>query len=73
MGLDMKSEREAKEDSIMIGQIILLGAALSLALSLQGCGISASIYGIDKVKHVEQQVEKPWYCRYISCEAKNDK
>lgn len=64
----MKTERDAKEESIMIGQILLLGAALSLVLTLQGCGISASVYGIDKVVHTEQQVEKPWYCRYINCE-----
>lgn len=73
MGLDMKTERNAKEDSIMIGQIIILGAALSLALSLQGCGVTASVYGIDRVDHSESQIEKPWYCRYINCEAKNDK
>lgn len=66
----MKSERDAKEESIMIGQLALISAAIATLISASGCSGGRAYIGYERVdtyERTERMEPKPWKCLFVEC------
>lgn len=70
----MKTEREAKEESTMIGALLVAGFIISLMLGLTGCSGGRVYLGyerVDEYQRTESMKPTPWKCLFVTCEGES--